>query len=116
MELIDIIITTLSIVLFALLLILLLSFVIYKTRSKNNVFPSEDSYPEISNEITKRMREVVKPRKPQRYKVINENIGQSDSLTQNERLKTNGRYVVYNHLHVNEVTQHPRKKFTKWSD
>ena len=116
MELIDIIITTLSIVLLALLMILLLSFVVYKTRSKNIISPSEDSYPEIGNEITKRMRDVVKPRKPQRYKVINENIEQSDSLNQNERLKTNGRYIVYNHLPVNDVAIHPRKKFTKWSE
>lgn len=116
MELIDIIITTLSIVLLALLMILLLSFVVYKTRSKNNFSQVEDNDTEERGEITKRIHEVIRPRKPQRYKVVNENIGLSESIIQKELVSTQGRYTVYNHLPVNELPLHSRKKFTKWSE
>lgn len=116
MELIDIIITTLSIVLLVLVIILLVSFIVYKTRSKNHFLLLQDNYMEAGIEITKRMHDVVKPKKPQRYKVVNENINLASSTNRKERVKINSRYVLYNYIRVNEIPLNSREKYTKWSD
>lgn len=110
MELIDIIITTLSLVLLALVGVLLLSFIFYKMKSRNRYSAMAES----GGEVKHRLREVLKPRKPQRYKVINENTFIPTSTNHKDRVNINGRYVVYNYLPV-DYPLHRLKRFTKWS-
>jgi hypothetical protein len=116
MELIDIIITTLSIVLVVLMAVLILAFIIYKIKNRNNLSLLQEVNFDESNEVVKKMREVVKSGKPQRYKVINENIIPSSTINQKDRININGRFVVYNYSSVREYPSRPKLKFTKWSE
>lgn len=113
MELLDIIITALSIVLLILVSVLIISFIVYKFRGKNEV-----SYlkPGLDESDSLNPFDVIKPNKPQRYKVLNENLHFSKTINQLNRKKLNNRFIVYNFLPVQEVQVSNRKNFTKWSE
>ncbi len=110
MELIDIIVTALSIVLIVLLVILIASFIIYKFRRNddnsnlNNII--SDSFDEKLNSFQKEASEQKNPR----FKVLNDNLHFHGSSSPSSRSNTNRRFVVYNYVPVKDFSIERRRK------
>ncbi|QQS34932.1 MAG: hypothetical protein IPM56_11745 [Ignavibacteriales bacterium] len=116
MELLDIIIIALSIVLVLLLILLLFSFIIYKVKGKDSYLLLRDNSDSLLFGQKEYLHEVVKPRKPQLYKVVNENTELITVKATDSKIKINDRFVVYNFSGKDFNSPKRRKRFTSWSE